>query len=246
MSESVSNYSMNSGNRLRDAQTDGGQRFSFEDPDFESYLRALKRHGCNLLVTGEASKENFAAMSRRLLGTPSDHRVRMLGLTNTSATDAGSLLPDGVSTSDPAVQLFEYNSPTRSVATEAPSPSTTPTRSDLVEFQDSICDAIATHDAESEPLAAAELRVGVTDLCPLVSDYETETVAEFVRTVGSEVLRARGMAHYCLPTSVHEPIVADLQPAFDARIEIRKGNGHPPMHRWYVPEHDITTPWVEI
>ena len=244
MVRGVSNYNMSSGDRLRDGRDDGGQRFSFEDPDFESYLRALKRHGCNLLVTGEAGRDVFAAMTSRLMGAPSGRRQRLLALTNARASDAGSLLPGEVGVEDPDVTVFEYSTSTRAAATEAPSPhASSPTREEIFEFQDDICDAI---DAESDELAPGELRVGVVNLCPFVHEYETETVAEFTRTVGSAVLRARGMAHYCLPTSAHKPIVADLQPEFDARIEIRQGNAGLPMHRWYVPEYDITTPWVEI
>lgn len=237
---------MSSGNRLGDGRGDGGQRNPLDDPDFESFLRALKRHGCNLLVTGEAGEHVFAAMTRRLLGTPSEHRERLLALSDTTLDDAGSLLPDGLGVEDPGVRLHHYSSTTRNVATETPSPAPTQSRSDLVEFQDGICDAIQELDAEADGLAPAQLRVGVVTMCPLVSDYETEAVAEFARTVGSEVLQARGLAHYCLPTADDSPIIAELQPEFDARIEVRKDNGHPPMHRWHVPDHDLTTSWVEI
>lgn len=247
MVRSVSINNMNSSNRLRDDQSDGGMRFSLDDPDFESYLRTLKRHGCAILVTGEASRSVFAAMTRQLLGAPSEPRKRLLALTNTTTSDAGRLLPDGIGVDDSDVQVLEYNSATRTTAVESSSPPPSiPGRSDLVEFQDDICDAIEEVTAGSDDLAPANLRVGVVDLGPLVSAYETETVAEFVRTVGASVVRARGISHYCLPTPVHAPVVADLQPEFDARIEIRKGNGKPPMHRWYVPEYDFTTPWVEI
>ena len=243
----VSNTKMSSSNRLRDYQSDGGQRFTLDDPDFETYLRTLKHHGCAILVTGEASRDVFAAMTRRLLGAPSEHRERLLALTNTTTSDAGQLLPDGIGVEDSDVQVLEYSSATRTTATESSSsPTSMSGRSDLVEFQNDICDAVEGLSAESDGLAPGNLRVGVMDLCPLVSAYEMETVAEFVRTIGSSVLRARGMAHFSLPTQAHNPIVADLQPEFDARIEIRKGNGDPPVHRWYVPEHDLTTPWVEI
>lgn len=245
MTENVSNYNMSSGNRLRDERGDGGQRFSFDEPDFGSFLRALKRHGCNLLVTGEASEDVFAAMTRRLLGTPSERRVRLLGLSDTTRGDAEHLLPGDLGVRDSMVWVLDHSNTTRDVATDGSSLAPTSSRSDLLAFQDEVCDAIERFEAEGD-VAPAELRVGIVSLCPFVDAYETETVAEFARTVGSRVLEARGMAHYQLPTADDEPIVDELQPEFDARIEVRKSSDHPLMHRWHVPEHDLTTPWVEI
>lgn len=233
---------MSSGDRLRDGRDDGGQRFSRDDPDFESFLRALKRHGCNLLVTGEAGEEAFAAMTRRLLGVPSQRRVRLLALTNARIENVERLLPDGIGATGRGVEVLRHGSAVRGTAATDISPGTSsPPQSELVAFQDDVCDAVGT-----EGLTPGELRVGVVNLCPFVSDYGTEAVAEFARTVGSEVLRAHGMAHYCLPAVDDAPVVAELQPEFDARIEVRKGNDSPPTHRWHVPQHDLTTPWVEI
>lgn len=245
MGEIVSNDSMSSGSRPSDRRGDGGRRVSFDDPDFGAFLRALKRHGCNLLVTGEASEDVFAAMTRRLLGSPSERRIRLLALSDATPDDAERLLPGDLGVGDPEIRVLDHSSATRNAAVDRPSGASTPPRSDLVAFQDRIHDAIRRIETE-EDLAPAELRVGVVTLCPFVSDCGAETAAEFARTVGSAVLEARGMAHYQLPAADDAPIVEELQPEFDARIEVRKGNGQTAMHRWHVPEHDLTTCWVEI
>lgn len=235
---------MSSGNRLRDGGGDSSERFSLGDPEFESFLGALKRHGCNLLVTGEAGDEVFAAMTRRLLGTSTEERIRLIALTDETSHDAASLLPGDVGVDDPRVRVLDHGIPTRFVEADSASPTTA--ESALVEFQEEIRGTIQGIEADAGGLDPAELRVGVVSLCPLVDAYGVDAVAEFARTIGSEVLRARGMAHYRLSIADDEPIARELSPEFDARIEVRRRNGRPPKHRWHVPEYDLTTPWVEI
>lgn len=235
---------MNSGNRLRERGGDGGERFSLGHPEFQSFLGALKRHGCNLLVTGEAGDEAFAAMSRRLLGTSTEERVRLLALTNGMSYDAARLLPGDVGVDDPRVRILDHGIPTRFVEADSALPAST--QSDLMEFQEEIRGAIEEFEDDAGGLEPAELRVGMVSLCPLVDTYGVDAVAEFARTVGSKVLRVRGMAHYRLSIADDEPLVRELDPEFDARIEVQSANGHPPVHRWHVTEYDLTTPWVEI
>lgn len=237
---------MSLGNYPRGEKSDISCLISLENPNFGSVLRALKRHGCNLLVTGEAGEDVFAAMTRRLFGAPREQRARVLALTDAPSADASDLLPADIEMGDPRVRVLNHGNDTRFIEADVSSTATRSDRTCLVAFQEDICEAIGTVETEHEELGPAELRLGVVTLRPFVDNYEIESVVEFVRTVGSTILETDGMAHYQLPLPDDAPAVQALSPEFDARIELRKANGGPPRHRWHVPEYDLTAPWTEI
>ncbi|USZ66712.1 hypothetical protein NGM10_08130 [Halorussus salilacus] len=213
---------------------------------FHERLRALKRRGCNLLVTGEVREAVSQRMTRKLMGSSELPRTRVLALTDQDVGDVPNLLPAGVSPSDDAVHVVDPEFGTRSASAESARP-TGPgwSRSDLNDLQTRLCNAIATAKIANSGFDSAELRVSLFTLSFLVNRHDTAAVERFVTAVGDHVEGSSGMAHYHLPLPDDSKTVRRLAPLFDARIELREKNGRPEQ-RWHLPGCADPTSWVGL
>lgn len=215
---------------------------------FGEVLRGLKCQGCNLLVTGVAPGPTECLAARRLLGAAEEPRRRILAFPDAAPDRVGDYLPAGVDADGPDVWVVEQGAATRTVPAAAtgvdlPSPGDEGALSDL---RRELVGAIGFFDQQAEGLGPAELRLGLHALdVPLAAD-DRRTVERFLRAVTAMVRGVKGMGHYRLPLADDSRTVAELSPLFDARIELRKRDGLPAEHRWYVPGRGIETPWVRL
>lgn len=246
----------------RPHRTRGGEADQMRLPEFRESLSRLKDGGCNLLVTGTVGTDVTDAMSRRLLGASDHSRKRVIALIDRSIGDAEDLLPQGVSVGDPSVAIVDHSVTTRDGTTtqgtstriETDEPlwrggrggrTGTGEHASVDHLQRELCVAMADLEAESAGFEPAELRVAVVTLRTLLDHYDVEAVERLVRSVRAHVLGVSGMAHYHLPLPDSDELVQQISPLFDARIELRAENGHPPEQRWHLRDGG-QSPWIQV
>lgn len=218
-----------------------------DDPQFSQWLSNLKQVGSNILVTGEVPDEVAARASRYLFGREG-RRFRILALTDRTITNADARLPEDTSPDDPTTWIIDQRRGERSVP--APASGVTSDLDPLVtDDAQQLCNeiqaAISFYEREADGLDPAELRVGVDSLFPLVQQ-ELSATERTLRTLGATVRGVHGMAHYHLRVPDDDEIVKELMPSFDARVELRKRPRRNPEQRWYAPDLDARTPWMEL
>lgn len=222
-------------------------RGSEKTPRFRKWLANLKQVGSSILLTGEVPHEVSARASRKLYGR-ADRRFRILGLTDRTITNTDTRFPDGASVDDPTTWVVDKRCGERSAQAAA-----APTESDMelpeADNAQQLCEeiqkAVDFYDDEAGGLDPGELRIGIDSLFPLVEE-DLEATEEALETLHSKVREVQGMAHYHLRVPDDDEIVDELMPLFDARIELRKRPHQEPEQRWYSPEADAKTPWMEL
>lgn len=219
------------------------------NPRFSKWLANLKRVGSNILITGEVPDAVSARASRYFFGR-ADRRFRVLGLTDQTITSADARLPEDASFDDPDTWIIDQRQGERSVpASAATAVDSTPDldpsgTDDARQLYEEVQTAISFYDEKTDGLDPAELRVGVDSLFPLV-ESDLPATKRALRTLGATVRGVHGMAHYHLRVPAADEIVEELVHLFDARVELRKRPRRNPEQRWYAPELDATTPWME-
>lgn len=208
---------------------------------FIDTLRRYKRDGCTLLVTGAVDTTATARATRKLLGSPAERRVRLLGLTDPAFDGPAPLLPGGVSRGDDDVTVLDYRDQVRSPAFAAPL-SARGDDASLERFSSAVADVASA--VEPSPDADCRLRVGLVSLDPVVDAEGLGPAADMVAAAGTAVSDARGMFHAHLGVPDDDALVDEFAPLFDARIELRRRRGHVPEQRWHLPEE--TSPWLEL
>lgn len=217
--------------------------------DFPATLNELKHRGCVILMTGDVGAGLRSKQTRRLFGDPTIDRERVLVLTDTARMQYIDNLPNGLSPDHPSVHLLNYREPLRAEANDAdtiPVDSDSATVSELVDLQDTVIDTITAIEADSTPLAAGKLRLGLTDLSVLIDLYGIDRAESFVQYVGDTVRDHRGMGFFYLAVANDDPIVQSLLPYFDIHIALRESLSHPASHRWSLPEYDMTSGWLPV
>ncbi|WP_458206129.1 DUF7504 family protein [Haladaptatus sp. NG-SE-30] len=210
------------------------------DVTFTQWLAGLKSHGSNLLVTGAVPKETSATFSRTLFGQ--GRRTRILALTDPTALDADEHLP--VSPDVPNTRIIDHRIDSRATATE-PTASTAQPEFDRRTLRSELISAIGHFDDEVGGFDPAELRLGIDSIEVLAGDDELVSRNQFLRSITAIVRGVCGMAHYHLRVPDDDPLVDELSPLFDARIELRKRPGRA-QQRWHVSTLGETTHWVEL
>lgn len=216
-------------------------------PRFRRWLADLKQVGSNILVTGEVPDEVSAVASRKFFGRD-ERRFRILALTDRSVTDARARLPDEASFDDRETWIVDQRRGERSVpatATGVTDDLGSPATDDARDLCEEVQTAVDFYDRTVDQLDPAELRVGVDSLFPLVEE-DRATAERVLRTLGETVRAVQGMAHYHLRAPDDSAVVADLDPLFDARVELRKRPRRAPEQRWHAPDIDARTPWMQL
>ncbi|WP_449271794.1 DUF7504 family protein [Halomarina oriensis] len=221
----------------------GADRRIGDDPHrFREVLAELKQSGCRLLVTGDVETAVRAHESRSLFGRAPD-RHRVFGVTDLGHDAVVEHLPEGCSPGSSGLDLIrqtETRSSGASVSTQASSPATR-TRP----FRRHLVDAIAQHRAGRSP-DPAELRVGVATLRPLLDDDGIASTRRFVRVIGDETVRSRGMAHFHLGLSANSEATDALLRVVDIHIELRHTDDSGPEHRWTLLNYGERTGWLPM
>jgi hypothetical protein len=224
--------------RLR-FRSESGEASDVQDVTFMEWLSGLKASGSNLLITGEVPETTSAEFSRTLFGQ--GRRTRVLGLVDPSTPAAESYLP--VSPGSPQTRVVDRRPEDRAMTTS--SSDTDRPAIDRQTFRSKVVSAISVHEEQNDGFAPAELRLGLDSVDMLEVNDDLVSVGQFLRGLTAIVRGVRGMAHYHLRIPDDDPMVAELSPLFDARIELRKRPGWAEQ-RWHVPELDETTHWVEL
>ncbi len=219
-------------------------------PEFHEVLGDFKQRGCNILVTGRVSETTTNRTTMQLLGASTEERKRVLVLTDTTAQYANSKLPGGTNADDSDVWVIDWGDDERSVSGSvpgpvAPRPANSPEES-IRELRSDIVTAVSFFDEWADGLSSSELRLSLDSLIKPLERCEQATVERFLRTIMALVHGVSGMAHYHLPVPTSNPVVQELTPMFDARVELRQTNGLVPEQRWHVPEYNQTTNWVRL
>lgn len=212
-------------------------------PTIAATLRRLKREGATLLVTGEVGAAVRAQQTRRLLGSPREERARLLALADESA--AANYLPAPVAPTDDRVTVVEHDASVRSGAAASAEPLPREATADpLADFHAATLAGIAAERDAHGPFAPAELRVGLVGLGTLVDRHGLDRTGRAVRSLGETVTGHRGMYHCHLAGPADAAEATALEPAFDARIDLRHRGGLPPEQRWSFLDSGESTEWM--
>jgi hypothetical protein len=208
---------------------------------FGDVLATLKHQGCNLLVTGAVAEDVTARATRKLLGTPTEPRERVLALTDPVVENPVTYLPGSLYPHHDGIEILDYRDVGRAASTVERSDGGSPRTLDAI--GEELCATVAGRGSDTDP---AQLRLSVMSLRPLLDRHDADTVATFLEDLTSTVLDTRGMAHYHLRLPDDDPVVDSLSSLFDARIELRQLDGMIPEQRWHVPAEDAETDWVTL
>lgn len=116
---------------------------------------------------------------------------------------------------------------------------------DLRDLGTTIEETIEEFDAASDGLSPAELRLCFDSVMPLVADHEGRDVRRFLLGLTETVERFDGMAHYHLPSEYDTESVDELEPLFDAVVEVQHVEDEV-KQRWHLQDPEITTDWVPL
>ena len=221
-------------------QNESGEGSTVQHVTFKEWLSGLKVRGSNLLVTGEVPEETSAEFSQTLFGQ--GRRTRILGLVNPTTVDAESYLP--VSSNGPHTRVIDRR-PSDRASMVGDSTATQQTAIDRESFRSALVSAIEVHNDRNDGFTPAELRLGLDSVEVLETNEDLATLTQFLRGITALIRGVHGMAHYHLRVPDDDPLVDELSPLFDARIELRKRPGRAEQ-RWHVPTFDETTHWVEL
>ncbi|ODR82520.1 hypothetical protein BG842_14100 [Haladaptatus sp. W1] len=220
-------------------RNESGEGSAVRDVTFREWLSGLKVSGSNLLVTGEVPETTSAEFSQTLFGQ--GRRTRILGLLNPATPAAESYLPG--SPDSPGTQIIDRRPDDRGTTTTCSNVHRPMV--DRQTFRSEIVSAIGVHEERNGGFEPAELRLGVDSVELLEVNDDLVSVGQFLRGLTALVRGVHGMAHYHLRVPDDDPLVKELSPLFDARIELRKRPGWAEQ-RWHVPELGETTHWVEL
>lgn len=208
--------------------SDGRRATGGGEPAVVEALPRLKREGCNLLVTGAVSEATTCRATRRLFGSPTIERKRILVRT-ADAPAVGDLLPTGVDASDPSVRIIDASA----YAAE---------RDSLDALGSAVSAAVDEFGSHSTPLVGGELRLSVVSLDSLVVAYDFASVERFLRRITETVSTVRGMGHYRYSGS-RDDATFPRDSLFDGVVDLRERGR--PEQRLSVPEAGPTD-WLGL
>lgn len=202
---------------------------SASERSFPHVLEGFKRDGCLLLVTGDVPEPVSARASRKLLGTPTEFRHRILVVTDPAVSEPQSHLPGTLGPESDGVTLMDARENVRSGGLEA------------------VADAIRDALPADPPTDDGNVRFVLVTLNPFVTDAdggdEVLAALDSLRST-AHAATAIGAVHLPVPDTATE--VDDLTCSVDARIEVRDTNTALPEQRWHLPDQNEPTDWVTM
>lgn len=205
---------------------------------FTQTLASLKREGANVLVTGDDADAAHDRACEELFGDRLADRRRAVVSTGPMGTAGHGFSPDDA-------ERIEYEAATRSTASASSEPDfSADVVRDLTSLSGAIDDAIADADRAVGGLSAAQFRLCVDSLGPLLEVHDEGSVTQFLRAVTGDVRAVDGVGHYHLSVSPDAEMIQTLEPLFDAVIELR-ANGEP-QQRWRLVDEELETEWLPL
>lgn len=201
---------------------------SASERSFARVLEGFKRDGCLLLVTGAVPEPVSARANRKLLGTPTEYRHRVLAVTDPAVSEPQTHLPGSLDVESDGVTVIDRRSSVRPGGIET--------------VADGIRDALPG----GPPMEDGNVRFALVTIAPFLADTKPDDVVSALETLrtAAHAVNAIGAIH--LPVPDDHKDVDILTPTVDARIGIRDTNTALPEQRWYLPEQDATTNWVTM
>lgn len=183
-------------------------------------LPALKRRGCNLLVTGDVSERTATRATRRLFGDPTLARTRVL--VHSSDTEVDDLLPATVDRDDPMVTVIDATA-VAAPATEAAEADSDAADTDdpLAVLEAAVVERADAFGATSPRRTGGEFRLAVTSLDRLRSDHAPGAVERFLCRTTEAVRSVRGLGHYRYAGPRSDLSALPLDRLFDGFVELR-------------------------
>lgn len=213
---------------------------------FAALLDRLKRRGTSVLVVGDLSGDLERALSRRMMGAPSETRYRLLASLKPTGSP-GRWFPDSVTPDDEWVDLVEGCELARDgAATTAPDPGppeSGATGSPGGGVVDRIEDWVDAVDAEAAP-GPGELRVGVASLDVLLERDGVDAPRRAAERVHDLMREHQGVAHLYFPRPRSSRVVQQTTVWVDVVVEVRTSEGRPEQ-RWSVQD-TVETSWFPI
>ncbi|WP_433624257.1 DUF7504 family protein [Halomicrococcus sp. NG-SE-24] len=214
--------------------------------EVESELARIKRTGGNLLLTGQVPDEVLEDATVRLLGRAGDHE-RVVALHDRNVGTAYDRL-DRAGASAAGGYVLDYQAEARSTTAATASGTdyrVTDVGGDLADFGAAIEETLRRIDFERRGLAPGELRFCFDSLRPVVDDDDDRDVEPFLSDCFDAVEDLSGLGCYVLPMARRSEVVADIEPLFDATVELRVGEAGPEQ-RWYLQDTEFTTDWFAL
>lgn len=218
-----------------------------DEAAFAQSLSALKERGSNLLVVGTAIEGAHREACDRLLGDADGVPRRRVFVRAHGSGRCGLGPAPGASPRE--TRVVERATQTRSAADAASSGSLFPTTrvddgslEDLATAVVDEVDALADTAVDPEP---SELRLCFDSLQPILAENDVAAVYDALERITTRVREYRGMGHYHLPAEPDHRDVRQLEPLFDAVIELRLRDGRAD-HNWTLPEADVESGWLPL
>lgn len=205
---------------------------------FTRTLAALRREGSNVLVAGDDAGDAHRAACEKLFGEPLiDRRRTVVSVVRGDSTECSH---------DPGdARRIEYRTITRSATTATgDSGSVLTVERDLTSLGKAVADAIDEADRTVGGLTAAQFRLCVDSLGPLLEAHDERPVFRFLHAVTGDVRAVDGMGHYHLSMSPDADAAQTLEPLFDAVVELRDDGE--PQQRWRLVDEDAETEWLPL
>lgn len=197
------------------------ERGAVQTTTFARSLSSLKERGSNLLVVGPTDSHDPAC--ERLLGhTDEAPRHRVVVRTESDAR-IGCRASHG---DDPSVVTCDPEGHVDQIGQR-------------------VIDRIGTVERQYDGVDPAELRVCFEALTPLVALAPQRSVVSMLESVTDRVQRASGMGHYHLAADRDDRVVKELEPLFDAVIEVETKDGTP-VHQWQLVDADVGSGWLPL
>ncbi|WP_276301097.1 DUF7504 family protein [Halorussus lipolyticus] len=234
---------------------------------FRHRLADLKRNGCNILLVGTDALdsacerllgESSAGPRYRLFvttdaGPPRAH-ARLKAVQSGPYSDAAAVVDwdadvrGGTATKRSHTDREDFDSLSGTGLRDSGGPSFRQRSVDTGDLRDlgtAVEEAIEEFHEQANGLSPAELRLCFDSVTPLVADREARDVRRFLLGLTETVEKYDGMAHYHLPSEYDSETVAELEPLFDAVVEVRHADGEVEQ-RWHLQDPEITTDWVPL
>lgn len=211
----------------------GGGDEPADDSDLARALRALKRRGCLLLLTGRTPPETTRRAVRRVLGSPRARRRRVVVRTDPDGEDAYDDVPN--------TRVVDVRAVVREGRPDG-----------LAVVRERVRTAVdgAVDDASPDP---AELRVVVDAAAPLVDVWGVEAAGEFLDDLAATARAAHAMIAARLDVD-DAALAGSLAAAPDVRVELRHvcdvdctcdGDRDGPCQRVHLPGRE-PSPWTPL
>lgn len=213
--------------------------------DVGDALRALKRRGCLLLLTGRTPASTSRRAVRRVLGDPGAGRRRVLVLADPERdADAYDDVPN-VRVLDVRAVVREAAPDGLDVVAERLRAAVDPDGEDDADGE-SDPDGAAAGDGEEDDEEDDDLRVVLDDTVPLVEAWGVERVGEFLVDLGEFARATRAIVAARLDLDESDPVAAGLADRSDLRVELRHDcDGDGPCQRVHLPGREPSA-WTPL